>query len=144
MRSSPPRRCVRSLRTSCRCPGPRDRPSSRSCIGEKAAAPPALSRSMPGSSPSGAGRAVASLCRCKFARGSVPGVSLCGGRLLGERVVGFVISDAVESLAVELGEADAVGLVSDEEIQNGPDEREAALLAGEAAHDLRPPFHFAE
>src|SRR5436190_6713411 len=87
---------------------------------------------------------VASLCRCKFARGSVPGVSLCGGRLLGERVVGFVISDAVESLAVELGEADAVGLVSDEEIQNGPDEREAALLAGEAAHDLRPPFHFAE
>jgi hypothetical protein len=48
-------------------------------------------------------------------------------------VVGFVISDAGESLAVELGEPDAVGLVSDQEIENGPDEREAAVLAGEAA-----------
>jgi hypothetical protein len=63
----------------------------------------------------------------------VPGISLCGRRLLGDRVVGFVISDAVESLAVELGEPDAVGLVSDQEIENGPDEREAAVLAGEAA-----------
>ena len=65
-------------------------------------------------------------------------VSLCGGHLLGDRVVGFVISDAVESLAVELGEADAVGLVRDEEIQDGPDQREAAVRAGEPAH------HFAD
>src|SRR5215218_10950139 len=74
----------------------------------------------------------------------VPGISLCGGQLLWARVVGFVISDAVESLAVELGEADAVGLVSDEQIENGPDERQAAVLAGEPAHDLRPPFDLAE
>jgi hypothetical protein len=47
-------------------------------------------------------------------------------------VVGFVVSDAVEALAVELGEANAVGLVGDEEIQDGPDEGEAAVLAGEA------------
>ena len=59
-------------------------------------------------------------------------------------MVGFVVSDVVESLAVELGEPDAVGLVSDEEIEDGPDERESAVLAGEAAHDLRPSFHFAE
>src|SRR3954454_13086897 len=71
-------------------------------------------------------------------------VSLCGGHLLGERVVGFVVSDAVESLAVELGEADAVGLVRDEEIQNGPDEGEAAVLTGEAAHHLGPSFDLAE
>jgi hypothetical protein len=74
----------------------------------------------------------------------VPGISLCGGHLLGDRVVGFVVSDVVESLAVELGEPDAVGLVRDEEIENGPDEREAAVLAREAAHHLRAPFDFAE
>ena len=41
-----------------------------------------------------------------------------------------MVSDAVESLAVELGEADAVGLVRDEEIQDGPDQGEAAVLSG--------------
>ena len=60
-----------------------------------------------------------------------PGNSLCGGHLLGDRVVGFVVSDAVESLAVELGEPDAVGLLGDEEIQGGPDQGQAAVLAGE-------------
>jgi hypothetical protein len=59
-------------------------------------------------------------------------------------VVGFVISGAVESLAVELGEPDAVGLVSDEEIQDGPDQGEAAVLAGEAADYLRAPFDLGE
>jgi hypothetical protein len=39
-----------SLRTSCRRPAPRDRRPSRFCIGEKAAAPPALSSSMQGDS----------------------------------------------------------------------------------------------
>src|ERR671915_73928 len=35
-----------------------------------------------------------SLCRCKFGRGSGSRVSLCGAHLLGDRVVGFVVSDA--------------------------------------------------
>ena len=47
-------------------------------------------------------------------------------------------------MAVEFGEADAVGLMSDEEIEDGPDEREAAVLAGEPAHHLGPAFDFAE
>jgi hypothetical protein len=51
-------------------------------------------------------------------------------------VVGFVVSDAAESLAVEFGEPDAVALVRDEEVQDGPDEREAAVLAGESADHL--------
>src|SRR3954469_1177234 len=90
-------------------------------------------------------RRVASLWRCKFAGGlRFPGISLCGGHLLGDCVVGFVVSDAVEPLAVELGEPDAVGLVSDEEIEDGPDEGEAAVLAGEPTHHLRAPFDFAE
>ena len=59
-------------------------------------------------------------------------------------MVGFVVSDAVEPLAVELGEPDAVGLVSDEQIEDGLDEREAAVLAGEPAHHLGPPFDFAK
>ena len=74
----------------------------------------------------------------------VPGMSLCGGQLLGDRVVGFVVSGAVESLAVELGESDAVGLVGDEEIEDGPDQRQAAVLAGEAAHHLGASFDLAE
>jgi hypothetical protein len=35
-------------------------------------------------------------------------------------------------LAVEFGEANAVGLVGDEEVKDGPHEREAAVLAREA------------
>ena len=46
MWASPAVPARRSLRTSCRRPAPRDRRPSRSCIGEKAAAPPALSSSM--------------------------------------------------------------------------------------------------
>jgi hypothetical protein len=61
-----------------------------------------------------------------------------------DRVVGFVIPDAVEPLAVELGEPDAVGLVSDEELQDGPDQGQAAVLAREPAHHLRAPFDLAE
>ena len=88
---------------------------------------------------------VASLCRCKFApRLGSRGLSLCGGYLLRDRVVGFVVSDAVEPLAVELGEPDAVGLVGDEEIEDGPDQREAAFLAGEAADHLRAPLDLTE
>src|SRR4029079_9309061 len=42
------------------------------------------------------------------------------------------------------GEVDAVGLVGDQEVQDGPDEREAAVFAGEAAHDLGAAFDLAE
>src|SRR3954462_15487887 len=73
-----------------------------------------------------------------------PGASLCGGHLLGDGLVGFVISDVVEPLAVEFGEADAVGLVRDEEIEDGPDQGEAAVLAGEAAHHLGAAFDLPE
>ena len=47
-------------------------------------------------------------------------------------------------LAVELGEADAVGLVADQEVEDGPYQGEAAVLAGEAAHHLRSPLDLAE
>jgi hypothetical protein len=42
-----------------------------------------------------------------------------------------LISPPLEALAFELGEVDAVGGVGDVEVQDGPDEREAAGLAGE-------------
>jgi hypothetical protein len=47
-------------------------------------------------------------------------------------------------LAVELVEPDAVGFVGDQEVEDRPDERQAAFLAGEAAHHLGPPFDLAE
>src|SRR4051795_13773125 len=63
-------------------------------------------------------------------------VSLGGGHLLGSGVVGRLVADALEVLAFELGELDAVGGVADVEVKDGPDEREAAGLAGEPADDL--------
>ena len=71
-------------------------------------------------------------------------LSLGGGQLLGEGVVGSLVSHSLEGLALELGELDAVGGVGDVEVQDGPDEREAARLAGEAADDLGAAFNFAE
>src|SRR4051812_37081756 len=58
---------------------------------------------------------VGSLWRCKFAGVEVPdlGGSLGGGHLLGGGV-GRGVAAAVELLAVELGEPDAVGLMSDQ------------------------------
>ena len=54
------------------------------------------------------------------------------------------VADPLEALALEFVEADAVGLVGDQEVEDGPDEGEAAVLAGEAAHHLRAPFDLAE
>jgi hypothetical protein len=54
------------------------------------------------------------------------------------------VSQAAQALAFELGELDAVGGVGDVEIEYGPDEREAACLAGEAADDLRAALDLAE
>jgi hypothetical protein len=47
---------------------------------------------------------------------------------------------ALEVLAFELGELDAVGGVADVEVEDGPDEGEAAGLAGEAADHLGAPL----
>ena len=58
-------------------------------------------------------------------------VSLGGGHLLGDVVVVAFVAESFEVLAFELGELDAVGGVADVEVQDGPDEREAAGLAGE-------------
>src|SRR3954447_3041664 len=69
---------------------------------------------------------------------------LGGGHLLGSRIVGRRVAGAVEVLAIELGEADAVGFVGDQQVQDGPDERQAAVFAGEAAHHLGAAFDLAQ
>src|SRR3954449_4686811 len=71
-------------------------------------------------------------------------VSLGGGHLLGSRLVVSVVSGSLEVLAFELGELDAVGGVADVEVKDGPDEREAAGLAGEPADHLGAAFDLAE
>src|SRR5215211_177263 len=62
--------------------------------------------------------------------------TLCGVHLLGNGLFVIVVSEPLELLAFELGEADAVGGVADVEVEHGPDERQAAGLAGEAADHL--------
>ena len=69
---------------------------------------------------------------------------LCRGDLLGGRVLGRGVAGAVQVLAVGGGEADAVGLVGDQEVEDGPADSEAAVFAGEAAHDLGAAFDLAE
>jgi hypothetical protein len=72
-------------------------------------------------------------------------LSLCGGHLLVERVwVGLLVLDAVEVLAVEVGEGGTVAGVAEEQVEHRPDERQAAGLAGEAAHHFGAPANFAE
>ena len=71
-------------------------------------------------------------------------VSLCGGRLLGDGLFVAGVCGSFEVLAVERGEVDAVGLVGDKQIEHGPDEGEAAVLAGEASHHLGAAFDLAE
>jgi len=71
----------------------------------------------------------------------VPGVSLGGVHLL---VDGWLVFDPVEVLAVEVGEGGAVAGVAEEEVEHGPDEREAAGLAGEPADHLGAPADLAE
>ena len=70
--------------------------------------------------------------------------SLCGVHLLGDRFVGVLVADSVEVLAVELGESDPVRLVGDDEIEDGPHEGEAAVLAGEPADHLGAAFDLAQ
>src|SRR5215217_2212603 len=81
---------------------------------------------------------VASLSCCKSAGGSGSrsvNFTLCGVHLLWGGFVSLV-SESLEALAFELGEADAVGGVADVEVEHGPDQRQAAGLAGEAADHL--------
>src|SRR4051794_3425646 len=71
-------------------------------------------------------------------------VSLGGGHLLGSRLVVSFVSGSLELLAFELGELDAVSGVADVEVEDRPDEGEAAGLAGEAADHLGAAFDLAE
>jgi hypothetical protein len=53
----------------------------------------------------------------------VPGVSLCGCDLLVEGVwVGLLVLDAVEVLAVDVGERRAVAGMAEEQVEHRPDE----------------------
>jgi hypothetical protein len=54
-----------------------------------------------------------------------------------------VIEDAVWVLAVELGEADVVGLVCDDKVEPGPYQSEAAVLGREPADDFGAAIHLA-
>jgi hypothetical protein len=54
------------------------------------------------------------------------------------------VSDRLEALAFEPGELDAVRGVGDLEVEDGPDEGEAAGLAGEPADHLGAAFDLAE
>jgi hypothetical protein len=54
------------------------------------------------------------------------------------------VADSLEALAVEMVEADAVGLVGDQEVKDSPDERQEAFLAGEAADHLGAGFDLGE
>ena len=52
--------------------------------------------------------------------------------------------ESVELVAVDVGELDSVAGVVDLEVEDGPDEREAALLAGESSDHLGPSLDLAE
>ena len=57
---------------------------------------------------------------------------------------GWLVLDAVEVLAVQIGECGAVAGVAEEQVEHGPDEGEAAGLAGEAAHHFGATADLAE
>ena len=68
-----------------------------------------------------------------------------GAHLVVERVaVGLSVFDAVEVLAIDLGERGAVAGVAEEQVEHRPDEGEAAGLAGEPAHHLGAPADLPE
>ena len=71
-------------------------------------------------------------------------VSLGGAHLLVGRLFASFVSDPAQALAFELAEADAVLGVGDVEVKDGPDEREAAGLAGEAADHFGATFDLGE
>ena len=70
-------------------------------------------------------------------------VSLGGAHLFGA-FFGVLVSHAAQALALERGELDAVGGVADVQVKDGPDQGQAAGLAGEAADHLGAPLDLAE
>src|ERR671930_441495 len=81
---------------------------------------------------------------CRFAQGTAARTARSTAEMHGKhhRIDGA--GRVLEVLALELGELDAVGGVRDVEVEHGPDEREAARFAGEAADDLGAAFDLAE
>jgi hypothetical protein len=71
-------------------------------------------------------------------------LSLGGAHLLVGRFFAAGVSDSAQVLAFELAEPDAVLGVGDVEVKHGPDEGEAAGLAGEAADHLGAAFDLGE
>jgi hypothetical protein len=71
-------------------------------------------------------------------------VSLGGVHLLVGCWFASLVSHLAQALVFELAESDAVLGVGDVEVEDGPDEREAAGLAGEAADHLGASFDFGE
>jgi hypothetical protein len=67
-------------------------------------------------------------------------LSLSGARLLVGRLFAAGVSHSAQVVAFELAEPDAVLGVGDVEVKHGPDEGQAAGLAGEAADDLGATF----
>jgi hypothetical protein len=59
------------------------------------------------------------------------------------QAVDEMVGKPVETLVFELAEPDAIGGVADVEVEHGPDQGEAAGLAGEAADHLGAPFDLA-
>jgi len=75
---------------------------------------------------------VASICCCKFAAAEVPVTGESMRRSPPRRsLLGALVSHPLEALTVEGVEVDVVGLVGDQEIEDRPDERQAAVVAGE-------------
>src|SRR5438132_9324494 len=62
-------------------------------------------------------------------------LSLRGAHLLGDRLFIALVPDPLETLALELGELDAVGGVVVVEVEHGPDESQSDGLAEEADDD---------
>src|SRR5829696_7023909 len=89
---------------------------------------------------------VASQSCCNFAAALVPfAVSLSGCHLLLRGLcTRRLVAKPVKPLAADLGELDPVAGVVDLQVEDRPDEREAALLAGEPSDHLRPSLHLAE
>src|SRR5829696_6937919 len=90
----------------------------------------------------------ASLSCCNFAGGSGSpyGQLITLGRvhLLRDGFLVTFVSEPLEALALELGELDAVGGVGAVEVKHGPDQDQAAGLAGEAADHLGAALDLAE
>jgi hypothetical protein len=71
-------------------------------------------------------------------------VSLGGVHLVVDGLFVALVSHAAQAFVFELGEPDAVLGVGDVEVEDGPDQGEAAGLAGEAADHFGAAFDLGE